>query len=329
MFALTDTFTQETGFRITPIKMQDEGFVFLPKELESQLDYVELAKTICQSESFVENTEYVILRGSKLKHFKELLDRANSIGSVMKSYPHWKRSRSMAVLTESGLYTALILSRKPEAHLFRRWITCEVLPSIRQTGMYKTSQGTNSLDMFQLSVKIDMLHKTVINQHSIMRDLLKMLMTQKNFQQNAVEILQRIEARLSESLAPNMFDNWQKINNLIDEISDTYDLSLEDKQRYVEELCAMHNVHLPTTQASIKSQSDISGKKSDKAYKLSKRQKKALSYIEKNGKITNKEYRELFDVTDRTALRDLKQLVDIGLLQKQGHRRNSCYVTAK
>ena len=97
MFALTDTFTQETGFRITPIKMEDEGFVFLPKELESQLEYNNLAKTVRHSDSFIENVEYVILRGSKLKSFKELLNRANSIGPVMADYPQ-KQSRSAVLL---------------------------------------------------------------------------------------------------------------------------------------------------------------------------------------------------------------------------------------
>ena len=314
MFTVTDTLTQETGFSIT--------------QIEKQLDYVDLAETVRKSDSFSENVEYVILRGSKLKSFKRLFNRGNTIPSVMADYPHWKRSHSVALLTEAGLYTAMILSRKPEAQQFRRWITCEVLPSIRQTGMYKTSKNTdNSLNIFQLSVKIDMLHKTIINQHSIMRDLLKMLMTQKNFQENAVEVLQHIEARLSESLAPNIFDNWQKINSLIDEISNTYNLSPSDKQRYIKELCSMHDVHLPTTSVTINNnQTKIPEIKSDMTHKLSERQKKAISYIKRNGKITNKEYRELFEVTDRTALRDLKQLVEVGLLQKQGHRRNSHYI---
>jgi len=39
-------------------------------------------------------------------------------------------------VTESGLYTLIIRSNKPEAKRFRRWITHEVLPSIRRTGGY-------------------------------------------------------------------------------------------------------------------------------------------------------------------------------------------------
>ncbi|RVT62786.1 BRO family protein [Niallia taxi] len=41
-------------------------------------------------------------------------------------------------ITESGLYSAILRSRRPEAKQFRRWITSEVLPSIRKHGSYMT-----------------------------------------------------------------------------------------------------------------------------------------------------------------------------------------------
>ncbi|NUM33718.1 MAG: hypothetical protein HUU50_04210 [Candidatus Brocadiae bacterium] len=70
---------------------------------------------------------------------KELLRSSNSIGRPCESlYEAIKYSPSLIVLTESGLYTAIILSRKPNAKAFRRWITCEVLPSIREKGFYQT-----------------------------------------------------------------------------------------------------------------------------------------------------------------------------------------------
>lgn len=41
-----------------------------------------------------------------------------------------------AIISESGLYSLTIASRKPEAHEFKRWVTHEVLPSIRKHGIY-------------------------------------------------------------------------------------------------------------------------------------------------------------------------------------------------
>lgn len=43
------------------------------------------------------------------------------------------------VISESGLYTLIFQSRKPFAKAFRKWVTAEVLPSIRKTGCYKVA----------------------------------------------------------------------------------------------------------------------------------------------------------------------------------------------
>lgn len=40
------------------------------------------------------------------------------------------------IISESGLYTLILKSRRPEAKPFRKWVTSEVLPSIRKTGSY-------------------------------------------------------------------------------------------------------------------------------------------------------------------------------------------------
>ena len=42
------------------------------------------------------------------------------------------------IVNEPGLYSMVLGSRKPEAKAFKRWITHEVIPDIRQYGMYAT-----------------------------------------------------------------------------------------------------------------------------------------------------------------------------------------------
>ena len=49
-------------------------------------------------------------------------------------------------INESGLYTLIIRSRKPEAKKFRKWVTNEVLPSIRKTGGYIAGEENMSED---------------------------------------------------------------------------------------------------------------------------------------------------------------------------------------
>lgn len=50
------------------------------------------------------------------------------------------RSQSTSVITESGLYAVILRSDKPNAKEFRKWITSEVLPAIRKTGVYLTDE---------------------------------------------------------------------------------------------------------------------------------------------------------------------------------------------
>lgn len=53
------------------------------------------------------------------------------------------QNREVWTVNESGLYGLIFQSRKPEAKAFRKWVTNEVLPSIRRTGSY-SSNGVQS-----------------------------------------------------------------------------------------------------------------------------------------------------------------------------------------
>lgn len=46
------------------------------------------------------------------------------------------RKQAATIINESGLYDVILDSRKPQAKEFRRWVTSEVIPSIRKTGSY-------------------------------------------------------------------------------------------------------------------------------------------------------------------------------------------------
>ena len=46
--------------------------------------------------------------------------------------------QQLAFVTEAGLYSLVLGSRKPDAREFKRWVTHDILPSIRKHGMYAT-----------------------------------------------------------------------------------------------------------------------------------------------------------------------------------------------
>ena len=49
-------------------------------------------------------------------------------------------SQNITIINESGLYSLILKSKKPEAKQFKRWVTSEVLPTIRKHGAYMTDK---------------------------------------------------------------------------------------------------------------------------------------------------------------------------------------------
>lgn len=55
------------------------------------------------------------------------------------------REQIATAVNESGLYSLIMTSRKPEAKRFKKWVTSVVLPAIRKTGSYLTAKPTATL----------------------------------------------------------------------------------------------------------------------------------------------------------------------------------------
>ena len=111
-----------------------------------------LDSTISNSLQLFQNTEWkirVVMRDGEpwfvAKDVCECLDLANSRDAVSRLDDDEKGvgkadtlggSQDMMLISESGLYTLVMRSNKPDAKVFRKWVTSEVLPSIRKTGGY-------------------------------------------------------------------------------------------------------------------------------------------------------------------------------------------------
>lgn len=62
------------------------------------------------------------------------------------------RRQNATLVNESGMYEVVIRSDKPDAVAFRRWITSEVLPSIRRTGSYGTTPTLSGAELLAHAV---------------------------------------------------------------------------------------------------------------------------------------------------------------------------------
>jgi prophage antirepressor-like protein len=73
------------------------------------------------------------------KDMTRFLDDDEKDGQIM---PTPGGPQEMTIISESGLYHAVLKSRKPEAKRFKRWVTGDVLPTIRKTGSYLAPGAT-------------------------------------------------------------------------------------------------------------------------------------------------------------------------------------------
>lgn len=57
------------------------------------------------------------------------------------------QARETIIINESGLYSLILGSKLPEAKRFKRWVTSEVLPSLRRNGMYAMDELLDNPDL--------------------------------------------------------------------------------------------------------------------------------------------------------------------------------------
>lgn len=82
------------------------------------------------------------------------------------------RKQETAIVSEPGLYRLVFKSRKKEAESFKRWVTHDVLPSIRKTGAYLAP--TISMEKLQNLIEtIGEQYKLLIESNSILRQQLE------------------------------------------------------------------------------------------------------------------------------------------------------------
>jgi len=102
--------------------------------------------------------------------------------------------RTVNVVNESGLYTLIFQSRKLIAKTFRKWITSEVLPSIRKTGKYELKPDTKEIEHYKAEAErwkdncklIKECYDTELSSANLLYEQYKRLETFKHVVQDAI-----------------------------------------------------------------------------------------------------------------------------------------------
>lgn len=77
-----------------------------------------------------------VCQALEIVNVSDAVEKLDEDEKLVSSLPISGQVRNILLVNESGLYNLIFRSRKAEAQAFRRWVTHEVLPSIRKTGTY-------------------------------------------------------------------------------------------------------------------------------------------------------------------------------------------------
>lgn len=132
--------------------------------------------------------------------------------------------QQMNFVNEDGLYDVILDSRKPEAKAFRKWITSEVLPAIRQTGGYiQTAADDTDADIMAKALLIAQRTIDSKSQRIQMLEGEKNLLEQENKilqpkAQYTDDVLQSDETYTFTQLAKEL--NFRSVNTFINKLRD-------------------------------------------------------------------------------------------------------------
>ena len=117
---------------------------FIAKEVATLLGYDDTVRAVNRNvrpddQKIMPYDECKSIFGNVSETLENTEDFRGDINSTPKSSININ-SQGMKFINESGLYDLILESKKPEAKVFRRWVTSEVLPSIRKTGSYNVQQ---------------------------------------------------------------------------------------------------------------------------------------------------------------------------------------------
>ena len=85
-----------------------------------------------------------------------MLKRIDAEDKVTERIRHISKTQSIALINESGVYNSIFGSKKDESKEFKKWLTKDVLPSIRKNGFYISEKISDSqvLDLVEQSLSI-------------------------------------------------------------------------------------------------------------------------------------------------------------------------------
>ena len=165
------------------------------------------------------------------------------------------QKRNVTVINESGLYSLILSSKLPNAKKFKRWVTSEVLPTLRKTGSY-TKVPTDPRELLMLTIKaheqtaqrVDVLEEKVSDlEKSTTIDSSQQYTLEKIAKATVIRTLEGIDSRAYQLMNRKIFSNiWRDYKNYfkLGSYRDTLKTEFENAKEYLESWSPEVNISL-------------------------------------------------------------------------------------
>ena len=153
--------------------------------------------------------------------------------------------RNMTIINESGLYSLILSSKLPNAKKFKRWVTSEVLPTLRKTGSYAKAP-TDPRQLLKLTIeaheqtaqRVDVLEEKVSSlEKSTTIDSSQQYTLEKIAKTTVIRTLGGIDSRAYQLMSRKIFSNiWRDYKNYfkLGSYRDTLKTEFENAKEYLE-----------------------------------------------------------------------------------------------
>lgn len=129
--------------------------LFVNKELELEVRAVEI-----NGEGWLVGKDVAEVLGYKDTDYA-IRTHVDEEDKLTRGFTGTGQNRNMICINESGLYSLVLRSKLPGAKKFRRWVTSEVLPQIRKTGVYSPN---NQLALSELKGQVITLVNDIVSE---------------------------------------------------------------------------------------------------------------------------------------------------------------------
>lgn len=165
------------------------------------------------------------------------------------------QKRNVTVINESGLYSLILSSKLPNAKKFKRWVTSEVLPTLRKTGSYAKAP-TDPRELLKLTIEA---HEQTAQRVDVLEEKVSSLeksTTIDSSQQNTLERIAKatvirtlggVDSRAYQLMSRKIFSNiWRDYKNYfkLGSFRDTLKTEFENAKEYLESWSPEVNISL-------------------------------------------------------------------------------------